>query len=231
MKRTIFLLSFILFLTTFTTETKAQFLGTFSIQAVVGLPDTVSTNSTYSFGFIVENVGNTIYSGTLNFDFLVDSNGGGNINSFGVGQVGGFAPGDTATVPVNNYAFSITNNTFNIGDNVVVVWPRAINPNSAADSLTFHVYVTNLSSIEGSGKMADLKIFPNPAKDYVSFTSEKNKIDEVSIYDMTGRLVLKSKTNLRIFTGHLYRGVYISEIKFSDGEIISRKIVAGNISE
>ena len=224
MKKLVSLLSVALFTAVFSTKTQAQFAGTFSIDQVVGLPDTLNANGQYSFGFLVRNVGNSLYSGTINFDFYVDSMTPGTSQSFGVGQVGGFTPGDTSLIPVT-YTFS--NNTFNIGDNVVVVWPRAINPNSAADSLTFHVYITNLNSVEESGKTSDLKIFPNPAQDFVSFTSEKNRIEEVRMYDMSGRLVLQSKEHLKIFTGHLTEGVYIAEAYFADGIISRRKIIAG----
>lgn len=226
MKKAIILLSAIALLTTVSTETKAQFIGTFSIEQVVGLPDTLNANTSYSFGFQVRNVGNTLYSGSINFDFYVDSMVPGTTQSFGANQLGGFAPGDSAVVPVT-YLFSINNNTFNIGDNVVVVWPRAINPNSAADSLTFHVFITNLNSVEESNKAADLKIFPNPAQDFISFTSEKNKIEKVKLYDMSGRLVLQSSEHLKIFTGHLTEGVYIAEAHFADGIITRRKIIAG----
>lgn len=226
MKKAILLFSAIALLTTFSNKARAQFLGTFSIEQVIGLPDTLNANGTYSFAFQVRNVGNTLYSGSINFDFFVDSMTPGTTETFGANQVGGFTPGDSAIVPVT-YNFSISNNTFNIGDNVVVVWPRAINPNSAADSLTFHVYIANLNSVEESNKAADLKIFPNPAQDFVSFTSEKNIIEEVKLYDMSGRLVLQSKEHLKIFTGHLTEGVYIAEAHFADGIISRRKIIAG----
>lgn len=227
MKKALLLLSTILLLTVFSTKTQAQFIATLSIEDVVGLPDTLNANATYSFGFKVRNVGNTLYSGSINFDFYVDTfNTPGTIQSFGANQVGGFAPGDSAVVPVT-YTFSISNNTFNIGDNVVVVWPRAINSNSAIDSLTFHVYLSNINSVDESEKTSDLKIFPNPAQDFVSFTSEKNKIEEVRLYDMSGRLVLQSKQHLKIFTGQLTQGVYIAEALFSDEIISRRKIIAG----
>jgi hypothetical protein len=226
MKKAILLFSTIALLTAFSNKARAQFMGTFSIEQVIGLPDTLNANGTYSFAFQVRNVGNSLYSGSINFDFYVDSMTPGTSQSFGANQVGGFTPGDSAIVPVT-YNFNINNSTFNIGDNVVVVWPRAINPNSAADSLTFHVFITNLNSIDESDKTADLKIFPNPANDFVSFTSEKNTIEEVKLYDMSGRLVLQSKEHLKIFTGHLTEGVYIAEAHFADGIISRRKIIAG----
>lgn len=226
MKKLVSLLSVALLTAALSTNTQAQFLATLSIEQVIGLPDTLNANGTYSFAFQVRNVGNTLYSGSINFDFYVDSMVPGTTQSFGANQVGGFAPGDSAVVPVT-YLFSINNSTFNIGDNVVVVWPRAINPNSAADSLTFHVFITNLNSVEESNKAADLKIFPNPAQDFISFTSEKNTIEEVKLYDMSGRLVLQSKEHLKIFTGHLTEGVYIAEAHFADGIISRRKIIAG----
>ncbi len=230
MKKALLLLSAILLLTTYSTKTQAQFIGTFSIDTVVGLPDTVNVNSSYSFNFIVRNVGNTTYSGSFNFDFYVDTMSG-SIASFGAGQTGNFFPGDTVTFPVT-YLFSVNNNTFNIGDNVVVVWPRALPGSTASDSLTFHVYVTDFNGIDETWETnSDLKIFPNPAKDFLSFTSEKNRIEEVRLYDMSGRLVLQSKTHLKVFTGNLTCGIYIAEAVLSDGTVTRKKIIVGAVSE
>lgn len=228
MKKALILLSGIFTLTFFSIKTNAQFAGTFSIQAVTGLPDTLHANSAYAFGFQVVNVGNTVYSGTISFDFLTSLSQPGNAQTFGTGQVGSFAPDDSVSIPVT-YTFSINSNTFDIGDNVVVVWPRAINNNSAADSLTFHVFITNLNGVEESNKAnTDLKIFPNPANDFVSFTSDKREVEEVRFYDVSGKLVLHSKDNMNIFTGQLIRGLYITETTLSDGIIIRRKIIVGS---
>jgi hypothetical protein len=229
MKKPILILSTILLLNIFSTKTYAQFIGTFSIQSVVGLPDTLIADSAYSFGFLVENSGNTIYSGTIDFDFFVSNNNPDSTHTFGVGQVGNFTPSDTVVMPVNNYAFSVTDNTFNIGDNVVVVWPRGLGNSTVLDSLTFHVYITDLSGINEDGKTnSDLKIFPNPARDFVSFSSEKNKIELLRIFDMSGRLVLQSKSPLKIFTGHLREGIYIAEVQMKDGLITRQKFLVSS---
>jgi hypothetical protein len=227
MKKTFLFLAITLLLAVFSTKTQAQFFGTFSIDTVVGLPDTLNANSSYTFGIRVRNVGNTTYSGSFNFDFYVDTLSPGTLFSFGSGQTGGFLPGDTVTFPIS-YTFSINNNTFNIGDNVVVVWPRALQGSTALDSLSFHVYIADLNGVDEKDKpTTDLKIFPNPAKDFLSFSSEKNKIEEVRIYDMSGRLVLQSKEHLKVFTGHLTEGIYIAEAQLSNGLITRRKIIAG----
>ena len=120
MKKAVLILSAIVLLSVFSKRTQAQFIATLSIDSVIGLPDTLNANTSYSFGFLLRNVGNTLYSGSINFDFLVDSMIPGTQQSFGAGQVGSFAPDDTALITVT-YNFSINNNTFNIGDNVVVV--------------------------------------------------------------------------------------------------------------
>ncbi len=227
MKKAALLLPAILLFTLLTTKTQAQFIGTFSIDTVTGLPDTLVANSQYTFGFKVRNAGNTTYSGSINFDFYIDSLNPGTNLSFGSGQTGNFLPGDTVTFPIT-YLFSINNNTFNIGDNVIVVWPRGLVGSSALDSLIFHVYITNPNGVEEKEKTnSDLKIFPNPAKDFVSFTSEKNKIETIRIYDMSGRLMLQSKEHLKIFTGNLAEGIYIAEAQLSGGIITRKRIIIG----
>ncbi len=231
MKKAILLLSVTILLTVYSTKIQAQFVGTFYISDVVGLPDTVLVDSTYAFGFKVFNAGNTSYSGTIDFDFYVDTFTPGVTHNFGTGQVGNFFPGDSVTIPIN-YTFSVSNNDFHIGDDVVVVWPRGLVGSTAIDSLVFNVYIAYYNGVEENKKAnSDLKVFPNPAKDFLSFTSEKNTIEEVKLYDMTGRLVLQSKSHLKVFTGHLTFGVYIAEARLSNGIITRKKIMAGTVTE
>ena len=61
----------------------------------------------------------------------------------------------------------------------------------------------------------EFNVFPNPTSDYISFNSSAN-INEITIYDNSGKMVRKFNPNQFTFTvdlRELPKGVYISEVK------------------
>lgn len=67
-----------------------------------------------------------------------------------------------------------------------------------------------------------LSIYPNPTSDYVKVSGVK-KIDNVRIFDMTGKIV-KETTASEIDVKNLSVGQYIINV-YSDNEVISRKFI------
>ncbi len=88
----------------------------------------------------------------------------------------------------------------------------------AQDAPNFH----NLQHDEIGG----FKIYPNPAMaDVVYITTEKNKVKEVSIYDVFGELVLTDRlTNKALDISRLSPGVYVVQVTEND-KSITRKLV------
>ena len=73
----------------------------------------------------------------------------------------------------------------------------------------------------------ELKIYPNPIKDYLAVdTSFQNQIASIEIINTLGQVVLKENnvTN-RIDTDKLQAGVYVTKIILKDGKVINRKII------
>ena len=72
----------------------------------------------------------------------------------------------------------------------------------------------------------DLVIYPNPVKDRLFIESPNMALEQVNIYDLSGRLVFEQKNifddNLNI--SHLESGVYILKIKTSVG-FVQRKLI------
>ena len=69
-------------------------------------------------------------------------------------------------------------------------------------------------------------IFPNPAKSVLSVTAD-TPMEYVSIYDLTGRMVMQlpaADTRLDVPLGGLTRGVYMIQIKTSDNQIVKKFI-------
>jgi len=67
-----------------------------------------------------------------------------------------------------------------------------------------------------------INIYPNPAKDFVTITSDKS-IKSVEIYDYLGRLI-KTESSAKINISHLLKGTYILKIKTDSGETIEKLI-------
>jgi len=71
-------------------------------------------------------------------------------------------------------------------------------------------------------KKAQVKIFPNPAKDVINISSDKS-IQSVEIYDVLGRLIkTESKNNVNV--SQLSKGNYLLKIKTGDQQIIEKFI-------
>ncbi len=69
---------------------------------------------------------------------------------------------------------------------------------------------------------AQVKVFPNPAKDFISITTEKS-IESIDIYDMLGRLI-KTSHSAKINISELAKGTYLLKVKTKSGNLIEKFI-------
>ncbi|MBN2519013.1 MAG: T9SS type A sorting domain-containing protein, partial [Bacteroidales bacterium] len=70
-----------------------------------------------------------------------------------------------------------------------------------------------------------IHIFPNPFSDKIYIQKHQNiEINEIRIFDISGKMLVKTGYNEFIFTGNLSSGVYFIDIK-SGNKIYKRKIV------
>lgn len=73
-------------------------------------------------------------------------------------------------------------------------------------------------------KVKDVKIFPNPAGDFIKIQSE-DQIKSLSIFDLTGQEINRSNTNFKLINVEkLPSGSYILEFKFKD-RVVSKKFI------
>lgn len=93
--------------------------------------------------------------------------------------------------------------------------------NSEGSVATFFV---NLLSQEEFKK--NLIIYPNPVKDKLFIESPNIALEQVNIYDLSGKMVFKQKdlSNDNLDVSHLQSGVYILKIKTPVG-VVQRKLV------
>ncbi|MCK9163929.1 MAG: T9SS type A sorting domain-containing protein [Bacteroidales bacterium] len=90
----------------------------------------------------------------------------------------------------------------------------------------------SLTNIE-TGDKESIKVYPNPAKDYIYVDIEASnfKQSDIELFDMQGRLIkkekLKSKLGNRINVSNLNAGAYTYNVSVN-GKTISGKVIIGN---
>jgi hypothetical protein len=127
-------------------------------------------------------------------------------------------PEGTTTVPTVTYATSsdkasaILNNTSALPGNTTVI--------VTAEDGSVKSYLIEFTLITGinDAKYSDLRVYPNPANDYIVFNSTEQSI--VSIYTIEGKKVMEKlvKANGSINIQELTSGQYIAKVKIGNNE-------------
>ena len=87
--------------------------------------------------------------------------------------------------------------------------------------------VTSLDEIAAN---LNVKLFPNPADDFLWIQNLKNQqIEKVELFNSTGKLIIQQKNNLanamKIQTNHLPNGIYFIKIITNDSSISVEKVI------
>jgi para-nitrobenzyl esterase len=69
----------------------------------------------------------------------------------------------------------------------------------------------------------DIKLYPNPAKNY--FIVEGNGIQHIEVYSLTGALVLRSNGKNSVETNELNSGLYVVNIQTALGQVTKKLII------
>ena len=202
--------------------------GELSAQAILGVrsisfPDTVFTNTNYTVEVIIENKGNSPYTGIVNVYYTTDTTAS---NQFlDSVTVTNLDSSDVVQLVVNNFQFNST--AFLFGGNIVVVWPTG--SVATADSATTPVYVIDDTGIkDGTGINENIYIFPNPVKNklFINCYDIKNSIEQVRIYNLIGKEIFKSEESPGVINTDNYRqGIYFMELRLKDGTQVIKKFI------
>ena len=89
------------------------------------------------------------------------------------------------------------------------------------------LYITADPTALNTNEIAKLAIYPNPAKDIVSLSSDM-EMSNIQIFDMLGKAVEKATVNslqTTINCSQLQEGQYIVRITLTNGNVLTKKIV------
>jgi hypothetical protein len=129
------------------------------------------------------------------------------------------SPWTKETISLNSYA-----------DNIIQFRFRAISTGSSKSDISIDNITVNASAtltLEND-KMIGLKVFPNPAKDYLNIHSLDTQLKTIKIYTLLGILVHQKETNLanyKIDISFLTKGIYFVEITNSAKKEAQLKLI------
>tara|TARA_B110000444_G_C18827260_1_gene591038 strand:+ start:1459 stop:2151 length:693 start_codon:yes stop_codon:yes gene_type:complete len=191
--------------------------------------DTVCYGDTLFISFWIINSGSTPLNDSIQLtcETYDDSGVFINMGSFGMfsSSSGSLNPGDSMFFSVYDIVLS---QSYNIGDNIVVIWPASIGPSSSDTSYTSLHVISCLTSFENNIITSGISVYPTLVQSLINIRSKNKLINSFYIIDMNGRKVL-SKSNLTcnhyvIDSKNFLSGLYAIIVKTED-EIFTHKII------
>lgn len=153
----------------------------------------------------------------INNNILTDGQG----RPIGIVSRTAMAVGETKTVSLNNISLTINSEG---NANVCAVSSLSSdnnNANNAGCSAVQFKFATALSEIEAAANTVN--VFPNPVNDVLNFSIDYSKATNVSVMDMTGRLIENvnfEMNSARVDVRNYNKGVYLYQITNSAGEVV-----------
>jgi hypothetical protein len=129
------------------------------------------------------------------------------------------SPWTKETIQLNTYA-----------ENIIQFRFRAISKGSSKSDISIDNITVNACttlSLEND-EMIGLKVFPNPAKDYLLIHSPDTQLKTIKIYTLLGILVHQKETNLtnyKIDIAFLKKGTYFVQITNTDKKEAQIKLI------
>jgi Secretion system C-terminal sorting domain len=125
-----------------------------------------------------------------------------------------------------NFAFRIVSIFDPAGtDYVAVTTGTAYSPSTGAWRIDNVKFTGTVSLGIQQNEISGLRLFPNPAKDFLYISSDNAEAKQLTIYDVVGKVVINTKvTNGAVNVSALNRGVYMAKV-IQEGKTASRKLV------
>ncbi|MFM1874963.1 MAG: Secretion system C-terminal sorting domain [Bacteroidota bacterium] len=198
------------------------------IDSLMGIPDTVYDGQTITFEVIVSMNTPLFYQG----DVFVELEYGGNFYPVDSSVVANsfLSPNSPNTIQAL-HRFS-TENDLQIGDNVVVVWPRIGDgftpPQTVINPLTITVTLAEPAGMKPLPGQRVFKPFirPNPAISNIQFYLEGNtNVKQTVLYALTGKILARVGSDTQMDISHLSAGVYFVDVTTQEGTVYSDKLL------
>lgn len=152
---------------------------------------------------------------------------------------GGFDLNVSSLINSSNCEKRLKANTFVIPPNFVGVgnfnplpmYPSPYFPNPVNKPISESILCAGVSPTAIAVTSSNPVLAPNPASDLLSITLEEETIQDVSVYDMKGNLVLSQKATERtpkemtLSVGKLDQGTYVIEITTKEGNVRHERFV------
>ncbi len=136
---------------------------------------------------------------------------------------------DQELKPENDVAEDFYGWSLAMSDNEIIVGSARDNwdsneENELNDAGSAYIFTSsNLATNETNLSKNDVKIYPNPAKDFINVTSKK-EINSIEILEQSGKKISESK-ELKINVSQLPKGIYILKIKFTNESSSIQKLI------
>jgi hypothetical protein len=209
-------------------QAQAQVSYELEIDSIVGLPDTIVDGEEVTFFMVVSLNSALFYQGNV-FVELEYAGDFYEIDSADVAN-GYLGPNSPNTIQAH-HKFS-TEDDLQIGDNVVVVWPRIGNGFDPVQEVV-NPYTTTITIVEPNGIIVDPTsrfnqsfISPNPAITSIRYNLNGSvKIRSSVLYDVTGRKVLRTNGASQVDVSGLPEGIYFVDVTTEKGLVYSDKLL------
>ena len=232
MKTKALILSFLTCLFAFNSHAQNSSINISFGQNGISIPDTVVMGDSIWFSCWVVNSGDDVLAENILLKAARDDSSLGFVSNRTIGGQGpNFMYPDDSIQFVPGFLFEVvTNQNYLIGDNIVVIWPRADVPNTISQTSQYiysnlHVLSNSISSI--SEKTSKARYFyPQPAKDRIYFNSSSDLITAVKIFNILGREVASYNiSSSPIVISHLPQGLYLLKMQTEKGEEKLQKLI------
>ena len=80
------------------------------------------------------------------------------------------------------------------------------------------------TGIDNTIDKTSVNVYPNPVRDQLTISTGNNKLQSVSVIDLTGKTVMKSETATILNLGSLVKGMYLMRINTANGTVTKRII-------
>lgn len=192
--------------------------------------DTVPANSSDSIAIYVVNTGITAFNDYFTIATEVrDSNAVAAFHQ--VDTVSSFfpvliAPGDSIPFLLQPfYQMGDSSTKYHYDINVIVIWPVASSA-STSDSLSYNIFIVLPQSVNEIDLSKLINAYPNPTTGNLTLENSSQKtIEEVRIYDASGRLIQTEKNPSFICTDEWKAGTYLIKIQLENKQIRTIRVI------